>query len=121
MSDRYILLVDDDPDLRQILAEVLEEEGYRVVPVCHGLEALEHLRASPSPSLILLDLMMPVMDGWRFLEELGHDAALARLPVCVLTAAPLAAAPAPATMMIAKPPDLGKLLALVDRYCRDGA
>jgi CheY-like chemotaxis protein len=65
-----ILVVDDDPDIRDSLREVLEDEGYDVSCVGNGQEALDHLKAaSPRPCVILLDLMMPVMDGWQFLAE----------------------------------------------------
>ena len=65
-----ILVVDDDPDIRDSLREVLEDEGYDVSCVGNGREALDHLKAaSPRPCVILLDLMMPVMDGWQFRKE----------------------------------------------------
>ena len=61
-----ILVVDDDPDIRDSLREVLEDEGYDVASVGNGREALDYLKqASPRPWVILLDLMMPVMDGWQ--------------------------------------------------------
>ena len=64
-----ILIVDDDPDIRDSLKEVLEDEGYEVNGVANGREALDYLRKSPRPCVILLDLMMPVMDGWQFRKE----------------------------------------------------
>src|SRR5579862_4602951 len=64
-----ILIVDDDPDIRDSLKEVLEDEGYEVNGVANGREALDYLRKSPRPCVILLDLMMPVMDGWQFRRE----------------------------------------------------
>jgi CheY-like chemotaxis protein len=82
-----VLVVDDDADLRQALCELLEEEGYRVQAAQDGAAALALLRASPTlPQLVLLDLMMPVMDGWQFREAQRADPRLSRIPVVVLTA-----------------------------------
>jgi CheY-like chemotaxis protein len=62
-----ILVVDDDTDLREAVVEALRSEGYRVTAAKNGADALSHLRLE-RPALVLLDLMMPVMDGWRFRE-----------------------------------------------------
>ena len=80
-------MVDDDPDIRDSLREVLEDEGYEVACVGNGREALDHLKtASPRPCVILLDLMMPVMDGWQFRREQKQDADIADIPLVVITA-----------------------------------
>src|SRR3954466_6587899 len=68
-SGRLILVVDDDPDILQTLALCLSTEGYRVVMASNGQEALDTLKKE-KPACILLDLMMPVMDGWQFVAEL---------------------------------------------------
>lgn len=85
-----ILLVDDDKDLREVLSEALELEGYAVTSAENGLEALKHLRSTvaalPQPCLILLDLMMPVMDGRAFRDELLKDPKLMGIPVVLITA-----------------------------------
>ncbi len=82
-----ILIVDDDLDVREALAETLEDRGFEVVTAASGLEALKLLRTMKvSPSAILLDLMMPVMDGYGFLAEQGRDPALAAIPVAIITA-----------------------------------
>jgi CheY-like chemotaxis protein len=87
MTNRPILLVEDDRDIREILAETLEEEGFDVVTAENGRMALDEIRGtSSSPSAILLDLMMPVMDGYAFLEERRRDPALASIPVAIITA-----------------------------------
>jgi CheY-like chemotaxis protein len=83
---KTILVVDDDTDLREMLTQVLEEEGYDVVSLANGREALDYLRTEAPPSLVLLDLMMPVMDGWQFRAEQCRDEALARVPVLVISA-----------------------------------
>jgi two-component system chemotaxis response regulator CheY len=82
-----ILLVEDDRDIREILAEALEVEGFNVVVAANGLEALALIRSLPSrPSAILLDLMMPVLDGYGFLDERRKDSTLASIPVAIITA-----------------------------------
>jgi len=85
-SGRSILVVDDDVDIRATLTDVLEDEGYRVDAVGNGREALAYLRTHRSPSIVLLDLMMPVMDGFMFRAEQNNDPALAAIPVVVMTA-----------------------------------
>jgi CheY-like chemotaxis protein len=82
-----ILLVEDDPDVREAVAETLEENGYEVLSAENGAEALELLEAAQSsPALILLDLMMPVMDGWGFREAQRKMPRHANVPVVALTA-----------------------------------
>src|SRR5687768_15357853 len=82
-----ILIVDDDLDIRETLTEILEDRGFDVITAANGLEALNLIRsAEAAPSVILLDLMMPVMDGYGFLEEYRRAPALASIPVVVVTA-----------------------------------
>ena len=114
----YILIVDDDEDIRLALAEALEDEGYQVRTAANGKEALALLRSSPPPCLILLDLMMPVMNGWEFREQQLGDPALAEIPVYVISAAGnVAGAPVPKDRFIAKPIMLEHLLNLVEQAC----
>ncbi|HVV82053.1 MAG TPA: ATP-binding protein [Kofleriaceae bacterium] len=83
----YVLVVDDDEALRESVCELLEEEGVRAVPCDSGAAALAYLRAGhPPPAVILLDLMMPVMNGWQFRGEQRRDPALASIPVVAMTA-----------------------------------
>jgi CheY-like chemotaxis protein len=84
-----ILLVEDDRDSREALAFVLEDAGHTVASAGNGREALELLDDDEKPDLILLDLMMPVMNGWEFLGERKRRPVLASIPVMVLTAAAL--------------------------------
>jgi CheY-like chemotaxis protein len=84
---KTILLVDDDEGLREALSEVLEAEGHAVDCAVHGGDALAKLQAGRRPDLILLDLMMPVMDGWEFRRAQLADPSLADIPVVVITAA----------------------------------
>jgi CheY-like chemotaxis protein len=82
-----VLIVDDDVDIREALMDTLEEKGFHVITASHGLEALALLKAMPVlPAIILLDLMMPVLDGYRFLEAQRRDPELASIPVAVITA-----------------------------------
>ena len=81
-----ILVVDDDVGALSALADILSIEGYAVQSVSNGREALDLLSQSRPPSLIILDLFMPVMDGWQFLAEMKSDARLTKTPVVVVSA-----------------------------------
>src|SRR5215470_15975851 len=82
-----ILVIDDDLDLRETLADTLQDRGFEVITAANGLEALKLVRSMASPpSVILLDLMMPVMDGYGFLEERRKDPVLASIPLAIVTA-----------------------------------
>ena len=82
-----MLIVDDDVDIREILAETLAETGFEVTTAGNGLEALMAVRCMKArPAVILLDLMMPIMDGYGFLEQRGSDPALASIPIAIVTA-----------------------------------
>jgi CheY-like chemotaxis protein len=86
-APRRVLVVEDDGLIRESLIEALEDHGYQVTAAANGRDALDLLAAPPLPDLILLDLMMPVMDGRAFREEQRRDPALAAIPVVVLSAA----------------------------------
>lgn len=86
MSGGPILVVEDDSDIRETLQQVLELEGYRVATAANGHEGLAALETGERPSLILLDLMMPVMSGAEMLDHLRTDERLADIPVVVVTA-----------------------------------
>ena len=81
-----VLVVDDDPDIRESLCDLIGDQGYRVLAAANGKEALAILRGGERVCVILLDLMMPVMDGWAFRQEQQTDEALAQIPVVVITA-----------------------------------
>jgi PAS domain S-box-containing protein len=86
LLNKVVLVVDDDADCRKTVAEVLEHEGYDVVSLQNGNEALEYLRHAPRhPSCILLDLAMPVIDGWTFLRERNSNPELQTIPIIVLS------------------------------------
>lgn len=82
-----VLLIEDDDDIRETLAAILEARGFDVVAARHGQDALERIRAGGArPSVILLDLLMPVMDGETFLQVQETDPLLADVPVIIVTA-----------------------------------
>ncbi len=121
MNKRCILLVEDDPDIREIVKDILETEGYSVAAASNGLEALEQLQKLESPCLILLDLMMPVMNGWEFLQRRRSMDSIASLPVVVVSAVAESQQPFGATKIVKKPPDIESLLKLVAQYCKCAA
>src|SRR5690348_1604555 len=87
MSRKSVLIVDDDLDIRETLSEALAATGFDVATAVNGLDALGVLRGSGDrPSVILLDLMMPIMNGYEFLERRNLDPALASIPVAIATA-----------------------------------
>ncbi len=87
MTKAKILVVEDDIDIRRNMQRLLEGEGYIVILAENGQVALEHLQSTEElPSVILLDLMMPVMDGFEFREAQGQVSKLAKIPVIILTA-----------------------------------
>jgi CheY-like chemotaxis protein len=82
-----ILVVDDEAEIRQLISAVLTEEGYTVAQATNGREALAYLRAAPTlPCVILLDLMMPIMNGWEFLRARQNYPLLATIPTVAISA-----------------------------------
>jgi CheY-like chemotaxis protein len=113
-----VLIVEDDEDLREMMAQMLTLEGFQAVAVANGREALAYLHESERPDVILLDLMMPVMDGWEFRRQQQADPALAPVPVIVLSALDQARATSlEAEAFLKKPLDFDRLLSLVRTYC----
>ena len=96
---------------------VLEMEGYTVYAANDGKEGIEVLSGMPRPCLILLDLMMPVMDGWAFVKALRHDMALATIPVVLVTAFSERAHGIMAEAIIKKPVDMDRLYKIVRDFC----
>jgi two-component system response regulator CpxR len=83
-----VLLVEDDLDIRDVLQDVLESEGYDVIPAANGKQALDFLTLNdpPGADLVILDLMMPMVSGWQVLERMAQDPRLNRIPVIVVSA-----------------------------------
>ncbi len=117
----HVLVVDDDPDIREAMIEILEENGHAATGAANGNEALAQLRASSvHPCLILLDLMMPVMDGPTFREEQLRDPNLSPIPVIVISAfrdVEETAAKMQVAAHVKKPVSLRDLVDLVERFC----
>jgi CheY-like chemotaxis protein len=115
-----VLVVEDDADIRDAMVGILESAGYAVCAASHGADALAQLQAGNRPCIILLDLMMPVMDGWTFGEEKEKDPSLAEIPVVVVSAVSQHD-PRNARMRavdhLSKPLNIDKLLATVERFC----
>ena len=119
-----VLVVDDDIDIRETISLVLEDEGYAVASASNGAEALAYLQAHPPPDVILLDLMMPVMDGGAFRQEQRRAPHLASIPVVVISASGNIrdqAVALGATSFVQKPISLDTLLATVAHYTQDDA
>jgi CheY-like chemotaxis protein len=114
-----VLIVEDDEDLRDMMANMLTIEGFAATAVGNGREALDYLHQAIRPHVILLDLMMPVMDGWEFRRRQQADPELAPVPVIVLSALDRSrAAPVDAIAFLKKPLDFDRLLKLVRDHCR---
>jgi two-component system chemotaxis response regulator CheY len=113
-----ILLAENDQDLRDAMTGMLRKAGYSVEAVANGQEALEWLdSAAHPPKLLLLDLIMPVMDGWQFLDEQQKTPRNAAIPVVVLSANGSFAGRSESIPFLRKPVALKPLLAVVGRYC----
>ncbi len=114
-----LLLVEDDRDLREALCQLLKDSGYDVVCAENGREALDYLADAPPPCLVLLDLMMPIMNGWEFRAEQRKNTSISGIPVVVVTAdgrADLKALALGADDYLRKPIDIERLLDVVGRY-----
>jgi CheY-like chemotaxis protein len=119
--ERLILVVDDDAAIRESLADVLADEGYSVITATNGIDALEKLRAQGKarPCVILLDLMMPLMNGQQFYAEQQLDPLLASIPVVVISAdsnVKQKAVPFGGEYL-AKPVRVETVLDVVERFC----
>jgi CheY-like chemotaxis protein len=109
-----LLIVEDEAATRDTLTELLGKDGREIVTASDGQEALERLTKVPRPCLILLDLMMPRMNGWEFLQRKAADPLIANIPTIVLSGS---GRPAGAVHQLAKPVDVERLMALIDQYC----
>jgi CheY-like chemotaxis protein len=113
-----VLIVEDDADLREMMAQLLTLEGFNAATVSNGREALAYLQSNAAPDVILLDLMMPVMDGWEFRREQQRHREMADVPVIILSALDQArATDVAADAFLKKPLDFDRLLELIRRYC----
>ncbi|MDB4962916.1 MAG: Two-component response regulator [Myxococcales bacterium] len=115
---RSVLVVDDDADIREVMQLMLERHGYEVKVAADGVEALERLHEGEPPSVILLDLMMPGMNGLEFRAAQLRDPSISEVPVVALTGANNVATHAKASGLevMRKPVPIGELLAAMDRH-----
>jgi CheY-like chemotaxis protein len=117
-----VLVVDDDKDLRTVVRGVLENAGYRTAEANDGQEALAFMqKARDKPALLLLDLMMPGMDGWQLRARLRTDPVFAAIPIVIMTAHAgvlrAVSNASPETPVLSKPLDIARLLQVVATYC----
>jgi len=120
LENRYckeILIIEDDDGIRESLKFALELYGYEVSVAANGKEGLERLKTISKPCLILLDLMMPIMNGWQFAEALQEDMILAAIPIAVVTAFSERAKEVHAQAIVKKPVDVDALIKVVQQYC----
>ncbi|MES1205881.1 MAG: response regulator [Pseudomonadota bacterium] len=119
---RPVLLVEDDTELREAVAEALEDAGYAVLVAANGREGLDLVRGEHPPAVVLLDLLMPVMNGWEFCEAMRASPETARVPIVVMSGAVSRDPQSPYFMgvddFLAKPINMPDLLAKLETYCR---
>lgn len=117
-----VLLVEDNEDVREMMSVALQLSGISVLAAANGREALDLLDASPAPCLVLLDLMMPVMDGWELRAALNAHPEYAEIPVVVVSAMTEdTAAKLGAAAYLPKPVDIDRMVDIVCDYCRQAS
>ena len=120
MNDKTVLIVEDDEVIRDVLQQLLQYQGYKTVTANHGKDALEKLDELECPALLLMDLMMPVMDGWELLANLRSNERFRRLPVIVLSAGAEGheLRDDPYARFLKKPLRMHSLLEMVQKLCQ---
>lgn len=118
MSKKCVLVIEDDANIRDVLKLALNFEGYDVVTAKNGKEGLDALETSIKPGLILLDLMMPVMNGWEFVDHLKEEHKFEDIPIVVVSAYSERAKAIECTDFVVKPLELETLLTSVNRNYR---
>ena len=115
MECNGILIIEDEQEIRDTLRQLLELEGHKVYTAANGAEGLQRLRVMPPPCSIILDILMPVMSGWQFLDARQQDEALSSIPVAIVSGIAQKPASIPrATVFIRKPIDFDVLLGFVN-------
>jgi CheY-like chemotaxis protein len=116
MEQCKILVIEDDEDIRDSLKELLEDEGYSIETAANGQQALARLQGAALPHVILLDLTMPVMDGWQFQRELQRVPACLEIPLIVVSASRVLREPLNAKAFLPKPLDAEVLLDTIESF-----
>jgi len=120
MTKPRLVVIDDDKDLRDTLCHALSDEGFDVSGFSDATEAIRRIESGLPADLILLDLMMPIMNGWQFCQYRATSAALQRVPVVLITARHGVAPPAGVSEVLLKPFDLDALSAVITRALTTG-
>jgi CheY-like chemotaxis protein len=115
---KQVLIIDDDPGIRDSLCQVIRLMGFSVEAVANGREALEFLSCNVAPGVILLDLMMPEMSGWEFMARIKKDAVYHSIPLVVMSAYSEGVGTIHADQHLTKPMDMNDLKAVLITYCR---
>ncbi|MBC7537897.1 MAG: response regulator transcription factor [Bacteriovorax sp.] len=116
-NNKSILVIEDNKEIQDSLKMALEVEGYYVFTADNGKEGLDKLEKIPTPCMILLDLMMPVMNGWEFVDAISKDLMLSTIPVVVVSAFGDKKGTPKTDGYIQKPIDLDALLNTVTKHC----
>ena len=112
------MVVEDDDDARAGVVEILEDAQFHVHAAANGRDALAQLQAGLRPNLILLDLNMPVMDGWEFARRVAAEPALASVPICMLSGVERSVGiPPQVVAVLRKPLEMTRLMSIVYQYC----
>lgn len=116
MNKKRILIIEDDANIREVLELALASEGYEVSSASNGKDGLSRIASHGKPDLILLDLMMPIMNGWEFVEALKSSKELSTLPVVVVSAFTEKSHQISCNAFLTKPLDLNLLLRAIEEH-----
>lgn len=119
MAKQTILLIEDDPNIRDVISLALDFEGYEVIEAINGLEGWKHLEEGLEPNLIILDLMMPVMNGWEFLDKVKMQPKYNLYPIVVASAYSDKTVRFKNSPFLEKPIDLSTLIQTVKKYIKE--
>jgi CheY-like chemotaxis protein len=113
-----VLIVDDDEDLRDSVRDILHRRGYEVGTAADGQAALQILKTTAKHvCIVLLDLVMPIMDGWQFLAAVRAQSSLSSVPIVVVSGHAATHAPSGVDRVVRKPIDLSELFSVVEKHC----
>ncbi len=115
---KSIMVVEDDDDIRNVIVDLLESEGYLTQAASNGLEAVNLLKTTERPCLVLLDMMMPIMNGRQFLDFVSSDIHLAPIPVVIVSAIADKTNTEGSVAFMKKPIDIDVVLKMVAQYCK---